>query len=437
MKRTTALIILMTLSLLITTGCENALDPISGAETTENPGELFQAAKWPAGNISTPTTLVTVDLGEQEASFWPYIGTDFSSSGHDPISLVFFGQADPRDIRAALLALDGDRTAFGLPGVSPFNATWYDAIGDVLTAYGEESGWRGSSIQLECGDHSTVRFHLRLFRMGDWTVGGVHIEVMIPGTSTHQVLSWEMAEEFVKLDLMRTGLLDPINPISTTGSINPSPFRTIPAIIYNGLPVELRGMIGGPIDNVSEDVPIATDGQATVFNLVTTAPRVAEQHVQSFVIEFDQVIPKPFCSSGPYDYLYVSGPVQLTQTSTLDAEGKYETNFTATGTLSLIPIDPLTGQPNGEPLTAEILEIHESVMSDKIDRAYSNRHQLLLPSSADGAGQYFERIRVSSSGQNGFQFLVRCGDDPESLARRLSEPGSSGTEETAAKIVRF
>jgi hypothetical protein len=95
-----------------------------------------------------PSPLVTVNVGPQSLEFWPYTGTNFSGAPQDPINLIFFGEADPRDIRAALMALDGNRNIPGLPSVPPFNSTWTDAIGNVQTGYGSPEGWTGSVIQL-------------------------------------------------------------------------------------------------------------------------------------------------------------------------------------------------------------------------------------------------------------------------------------------------
>ncbi|HEX9610445.1 MAG TPA: hypothetical protein VF978_01070, partial [Gemmatimonadales bacterium] len=200
---------------------------------------------------ATPSPLASVALGSSTLEFWPFTGADFGHTPLDPINLIFFGQSDPRALRAALMMLDGDRTAFGLPDVFPFNCTWKDAIGGMQTAYSTGAGWAGSAIQLECGDFGPIRFHLRLFNAGDWTLANAHFEVLIPATTEHQVLSWELAEQLVTVDLLRSGLLDAGVPLFATGTINPSPFHEIPAVIYNGLPLELRGVIGGPSGDVS------------------------------------------------------------------------------------------------------------------------------------------------------------------------------------------
>ena len=89
----------------------------------------------------------------------------------------------------------------------PFDCTWEDAIGGHQGAYARETGWSGSAIQLQCGDYEGLRFHLRLFRAGERTIVNAHFETIIPATTEHQVLSWELAEQFAVGDLGRTGVL--------------------------------------------------------------------------------------------------------------------------------------------------------------------------------------------------------------------------------------
>jgi len=95
--------------------------------------------------------------------------------------------------------------------------------------------------------------------------------------------------------------------------------------------------------------------------------------------DFDQVIPKPFCESGPYDYVYVNGPVYLHQISTMSADGVYETHFTAKAELAVFDYNPMTGQIEGTPITAVITETHNSWYGDARNWASMYKHQALLP----------------------------------------------------------
>jgi len=359
--------------------------------------------------VPAPAPLTTLSVAGESRTLWPYLNSDLSSAPEDPVSLVFRGQADPRSIRAALFNLNGDRSAFGFPNVAPFNCTWSDAIGDVQAGFSQENGWVGSAIQLACGAFGPMRFHVRLFGMGNgWTLGGAHFEVLIPGTTTHQVLSWELAEQLVTVDLLRTGLLDPANPIGGTGSINASPFRTIPAVIYNGLPAELRAAIGGPAADQTDDVPIQNDGSATVFNLVGVAPQTAGTALQDFTIQFNQVIPKPFCASSPADFVLVQGPVHLTETTQTTATD-YRTQFHATGTLTVTPIDIATGTPSGATFSATVQQEQASAFGDTGASASERLIQTLVPTGGP-TSQLKTVLDVVTGGKATANATERCGN---------------------------
>jgi hypothetical protein len=243
-------------------------------------------------------------------------------------------------------------------------------------------------------------------------VANTHLDVLIPGTADHQVLTWELAEQFVVADFMRTGLLDSSAPIIPTSQINDSPFRTIPAVIYNGLPAELRMLIGGPMGDVTDDVPIATDGHAIILNLADReAPSPGVTH-HDFTITYGQLIPKPFCA-GPGDYVWVAGPVHLEQSVNQTAGGTFTMNFQAKGELSVTPMNPLTGEPVGETMTAFVRQHHKSVMNDNYFSGDGVLYQRLgLPTDAEG-GLLFTRLRVSSRGKNSFDAIVRCNSETE------------------------
>ena len=271
MKLATLTVLIVAMVCLVVPGCDKQDNPVSGAVSLDDQLAALTLADLPATEFPPPSGLATVDFAGQSLTFWPFTGEDFSGNPQDPINLVFLGKADPRDIRAALLGLDGDRTAFGFPDAAPWNARWDDAIGDVQTGYGDGTGWAGGVVQLACGEYGPIRFHLRLFKLGQWTVGNAHFELYIPGTSDHQVLSWERAEELVTADMVRCGLLDPNAPMGVSQYISQEPFRTIPAIIYEQVPQDIRDYIGDPEPNANGDVPIATDGILQIFNLAGQA----------------------------------------------------------------------------------------------------------------------------------------------------------------------
>lgn len=398
------------LVILVGMSCERILGPTEFTDSLDSKLEAVSLSVLPVIDYPPPTGEVTVEYGGQSLTFWPFTGEDFTGHPQDPINLIFCGKADPRDIRAALLSLDGNRTAYGFPDAPPWNCRWNDAIGNVQVSYGQSEGWTGGVVQLACGEYGPIRFHVRLFKVGQWTVGNAHFELLIPGTADHQVLSWEKAEQLVLADMDRCGLL---GGIGFSQYIDQEPFRTIPAVIYNEVPVELRAYIEGPLDDVTEDVPIPTDGIIPVFNLAGQAPRVPEVRVEDFTIEYDLAMPKPFCALSPYDFVYVQGPVHLYQTAELKADGEFSVTFRAAGELTVTPIDINTGQPIGQPLTAVIKEHHDALMTDQVYAASALLSQKICPSSDPNAGALLKRLHVSSNGLEGFQVLLHCPEDDD------------------------
>jgi hypothetical protein len=353
-------------------------------------------------DLSAPSPLVTVTtVAGSSLTFWPYTGDDFSGAPADPVNLVFFGQVDPRALRAALLSLDGDRSALPLP-ISAFDCTWHDVPeGNVQTAFGSASGWVGGVIQLACGDFGPVRFHLRLFALGSGTIGGAHFELQVPGTTDHQVLSWELAEALVGADVARTGVLGSNPTTSDLGNV--SPVREIPAIIFNELPDVLRAMIGLPLPNQQDPVAVPNDGLASVFTVadgVDGQPLVAQQR---FVIDFNQVIPKPFCAATPYDYVQVVGPVTLTQRVVLTPSGNYLSSFEALGQLALTPVNYAGG-----PYRAVVNEHHHAMLTDHVALAASFQMLIEIPEAGPLHGRLVTRVIVGP-GQASFSDLtLRC-----------------------------
>lgn len=363
------------------------------------------------GQVSTPapSPIVPLHLPQQTIELWPFTGFGFGVQS-DPVNLIWIGQADPRVLRAALLRLNGDRTAFGFPNVFPFNCTWHDEPEvQPEVAYTSASGWVGSPIMLECGTFEQARFHLRFFDVGGVTVGGAPFEVFIPGTVYHQTISWALAEQFVAADFARTGLLDPSVPSFTTGPLNPAPFGTIPAQVYNGIPAALRHAIGGPLGDVTGDVPIPSSGHATVLNLRGGADAPSLDVRRHWVQQFDQVIPQPFCAPGPNAFLYVAGPVELDQHVEVRSDGTYASRFRSGARLQVTPVDPSTRQPTGATYQAIVSETHTGMLHDDDASVSFFTRRVLLPVNLPGRGTLDFGFAVGPEGATSAIANTRCG----------------------------
>ena len=394
---------------LIVFGCACLGAGCSSQDTITEPGKDRAVS---LSSVDAPADLVTMEHGSQSLEFWPYTSMGLSDVPSDPINLVFVGDASPVAIRAALLALDGDRTALGLPPVPPFNARWADAQGDAQGTYATDGGWTGSVIQLALGDYQPLRIHVRLFSTkapfgeGTWTLGGAHFEALIPGTTEHQVLSWEIAQQIVVGDLVRSGLA---SGVSLTPIINATPsFRDIPAVLYNELPDELIALIGGPAKPVAAGVPLATDGRAALIELAGESPLSPGDTSFDITLVWGQLVPRPFCSSGPLDWVYVEGPVHITQTATLAGDGTYTFTSGYEGRLRVTPMDVTVSPPvpNGEPFDAVVTGNQNGQIQGT--EFVLTAHDRRVGMESGGIGRQRSRLRVGSSGENSYLVNVRC-----------------------------
>jgi hypothetical protein len=349
-----------------------------------------------------PPGLQTIGFEGDQLTLWPFTGTDLAGTASDPINIVFSGKADPRSLRAALFTLNGNREAYGLPNVFPFNCTWSDAYGDVQTAYADANGWTASVIQLQCGSYDPLRFHLRLFPQGENTLANAHFEMLIPGTADHQVLSWQAAKQLVIVDFMRAGLLAE-GPTMYPG-MHPQQYRTIPAAIYNNLPVQLKQIAGGPATAPANGVPILSDGMLTRLTLARAVPYVAEPRVEMLTLQYNQVIPRPFCATGPADFVHVKGQVTLDGRVTQLPSGVLTSKLEARGQLVVTPVNPQTGE-RGESATATIIDKHELLFGDQQLSAHSDI--LRNENRTNGSGTSLQ-VRLMVGPTNQYSRTERC-----------------------------
>ena len=368
-----------------------------------------------ASILTSPPGVVTVPLGDGDLTFWPYTGNGFDGEPVDPINLILVG-ADPVQIRAALLALDSDRSSTPFPPVFPFDARWEEAIGDVQTAYAEQPGWTGSVIQLQLGGYDPVRFHLRLFGAGETTdgraitLGAAHFELLIPRTTEHQVLSWELPQQLVMMEFIRAGLL--AAPPAPSEVITAAPFyREIPEMIYNGLPGDLVALIGGPATPVTGPMDLPNDGRATILTLGDLGPVPAGTLRQILSVDFDQIIPRPFCSGGPEDWLLVQGTVDFHRTGHVSRGGRYRYSSRFSGRLVITPMDITQNppQPIGEPETAIVKGTQSGFEQDDRFRVHLQDHR--LSRGVEGTERMHTVLRVNSRGRNQHWVRTRCITD--------------------------
>jgi hypothetical protein len=373
------------------TACSDNPDP-----TTLAPVMQPTAA---ASFVPSPAPLVPIAVPGGSQQIWPFTDGNLDRIPSDPINLIFLGEADPRNVRSALMAASGARAG----PFAPFTCTWTDAVGQEQASYAAASGWTGSVIQLECGDYRTVRFHLRLFRVArGFTIANAHVDVIIPGTHEHEVLSWELAEQLVAYDLANSPYL--VAAPSQTGQINPAPtFREIHPQIYNALPVELRALTEGPLfGTVTSGVGIATDGSATVLTL-GPAP-AAGGTSQALEITWGQTVPKPFCNSG-LDFIRVDGPLSIRQQVRVSAGGTLTRQTTFEGQFVVRAVNPFTGAI-GAPFDARVFDHAQAQMNDATHSLHRNGHQKLMTELAPQ--MVTQSMRVGHGGPTQYRSSEKC-----------------------------
>lgn len=156
--------------------------------------------------------------------------------------------------------------------------------------------------------------------------------------------------------------------------------QVIPKPVYDGIPDALKVALGlppGPAPPAG--VPVQNDGVATVLDLGTRAPVVADLVEYDLALPFNQVIPRPFCSQGPADFVLVQGPVDLTVSTRVNAQGWVTTHNSLRGDLSITPIDISTGLPSGPPFAAQISQIDNAGVGSNGTRVNAVQIRKALP----------------------------------------------------------
>lgn len=137
-----------------------------------------------------------IEIGSNSPLLWPYTSyTNGSFQKADPINLIFYNTGSAWDVQYDMRYwLDN---------------TWGDASGWTQYTYlgttNSGANWRKYDYQLEYGSYWTTRYHIRIFDGGtdpdwadEWSDANVHYERFVG--YTHEVISYEQAENFVKND---------------------------------------------------------------------------------------------------------------------------------------------------------------------------------------------------------------------------------------------
>jgi len=335
---------------------------------------------------------------------WPFVAkVPDRTQPSDPVNLVFTG-TDARGVRAALQGLDGDRSESqpSPPGVAA-DAVWADAMGAVQLAYASDSGWCGGVIQLELGDYTGIRVHLRLFDVGDLTVGNAHIDISIPGTAEHAVVAWDAAADFVQAELKRAGVLT--GPPRISERITPGPYRKIRSDLLPKLPADLADWLNIP--SAGPDHPLHSRGRALVLDVGDTPVRRPGVLTREIDVPVDFTLLKPFCRSADDEWVHLEGTLKLSQ-RVIEGAGRFSTSFTAQGLLKVTPVNANDHNPEGIPYAARVSERYLGLIDDSGPHASSvKEHSEFLADGEPG------ETRAATE-----RLLVEPGQKPEYWVRQ-------------------
>jgi hypothetical protein len=335
-----------------------------------------------------PADVVTIDVGSDQLTLWPFTTDNYlpdETGASDPVNLVFLN-TDPRAIRQELMGLGNDRPAWSFLPSGANGCVWMDAMGYEQAAYLEPEGWVGDDVQLACATPDSplgreYRFHVRLFRSGDHTLGAAHFEINVPGTAEHEVLSWELARKFVADEIAR---LDGSAFLDDTPVFQPTngSFRTVRGLINAyvwqtnaGNPQLLLALGLPPPQPPFPTVPIPATGLAAVFAPdFTYLPESSDITLTDSRSYFVQSTPKPFCDGTPIQI--TGGPLTFTLRTRTNPSGKYQRTYTVAGSLQVKTL------ATGVVQDALVFEIHHAKLTDTHGQVSEGVSQILLPNEA-------------------------------------------------------
>ena len=214
-----------------------------------------------------------------------------------------------------------------------------------------------------------------------------------------------MPQQLLTADLACTGLLGAApTPAAQTHS---QFFGEIPAAVWDGMPAGLRQLTGHSPSAVAP-VPILSTGYAMPFELAGRVPVTPDEEVEDLAVQWNQIIPKPFCAAGPAHFVRVEGPLRFTQRSGIDASGEHHTEMVAQGRLRITPITPPDG--SFESYDAEIVVNQVGTITDEMTKTLLNDLRRELPDLGPFRGTSHDRVQTGPTAAASMHLLnVGCG----------------------------
>jgi hypothetical protein len=155
-------------------------------------------------------------------------------------------------------------------------------------------------------------------------------------------------------------------------------------------------------------VPIPNDGRASILHVTREAAPQTGHFSDAFSYTYNQIIPKPFCSDGPLDWVRVAGPVTLRRTTDVNEAGHYQYHSHIAGRLTVTPVDVTQNPPipAGLGFEANVRELQQGSI-DPLRSWVMAESKRILPQ--DGGSELFmSRLRVGSRGQDSYGASSHC-----------------------------
>jgi hypothetical protein len=118
-------------------------------------------------------------------------------------------------------------------------------------------------------------------------------------------------------------------------------------------------------------------------------------------------VPRPYCSSGPYDILWIEGTVDFHNSSMVDEFGAFSYQGGYAGVLTAVPVDPSNFQPIGPPFTANVKGNQHGFINFSSAKVKAYDQKL---THEDGPQLEFIRLHVGENGRDMYRGFYKCLD---------------------------
>jgi hypothetical protein len=197
--------------------------------------------------------------------------------------------------------------------------------------------------------------------------------------------------------------------VAQTAVINDAPsYHEIPEHIYNGVPDAIKIFCDLPPGPTSTPVAIPTDGKATIVFVTESVPIESGSKTETVTMSYDQMVPKPLCSTGPLDLIYLQGTVDIQKTVCVDPDGRYQYASTISGKLNAVPMDVTQSPPVpcGDPFFAIVSDEQRGILDGDFARVTFDSKRI-APGNR-GTEKLITKLHMSSTGRNLFQTRMQC-----------------------------